>query len=69
MAPVRLCFPFVTGLWLVRMRDRLPSFRLGYLSLTLVLVAVAVFPTLADAGAVKLNGLFEGGASCSSFRS
>ncbi len=29
MAPMRLCFPFVIGLWLYRMRDRLPKLRLG----------------------------------------
>jgi peptidoglycan/LPS O-acetylase OafA/YrhL len=59
MAPVRLCFPFVMGLWLFRVRGRLPFFRLGYLPLTVVLIVLAAFPTLSDVGAVKLNGLYE----------
>ncbi len=61
MAPVRLCFPFIAGLWLFRVRNRLSPLRLGYLPLTFVLVAVAAFPTLSNTGAVRLNGLFEAG--------
>lgn len=59
MAPVRLCFPFVTGLWLYRMRDRLPRFRLGWIPLTVLMVAVMAFPTLPEIGGIQLNGLFE----------
>lgn len=59
MAPVRLCFPFVTGLWLYRMRDRLPKLRLGWIPLTVLMIAVMAFPILPDMNGVKLNGLYE----------
>lgn len=62
MAPVRLCFPFITGLWLYRTKDRLPQIRLGWLPLTIVMVAAIAFPTLPPIGGVKLNGLYE--AAC-----
>jgi peptidoglycan/LPS O-acetylase OafA/YrhL len=62
MAPVRLCFPFVTGLWLYRVKDRLPDIRLGWLPLTILMVAVMAFPTLPAVGGVKINGLYE--AAC-----
>ncbi|MEP9358719.1 acyltransferase [Sphingomonas sp. KR3-1] len=59
MAPVRLCFPFVTGLWLFRVRDRLPRLRLGWLPLSLAMLAITAFPTLAPIGGIKVNGLYE----------
>lgn len=59
MAPVRLCFPFVTGLWLYRVRDRLPRVKLGWLPLTLALLAIAAFPTLPPVAGIKINGLYE----------
>lgn len=62
MAPVRLCFPFVTGLWLYRARDRLPRVRLGWLPLTIIMVAAMAFPTLPPLGGIKINGLYE--AAC-----
>jgi len=62
MAPVRLCFPFVTGLWLYRMRDRLPRTRLGWFPLTVIMVAAMAFPTLPAVDGVKINGLYE--AAC-----
>jgi peptidoglycan/LPS O-acetylase OafA/YrhL len=62
MAPVRLCFPFITGLWLYRMRSRLPQVRLGWLPLTVVMVAAIAFPTLPPIDGVKINGLYE--AAC-----
>jgi len=62
MAPVRLCFPFVTGLWLYRVRERLPNMRIGWLPLSLAMLAATAFPTLPAVGGVKLNGLYE--AAC-----
>ncbi|TDW67605.1 peptidoglycan/LPS O-acetylase OafA/YrhL [Novosphingobium sp. PhB55] len=59
MAPVRLCFPFVAGLWLYRVRDRLPSIRLGWVPLSLLLIGIAAFPTLNPVAGVPLNGLYE----------
>lgn len=59
MAPVRLCFPFVTGLWLYRVRDRLPKIRIGWLPLSLAMLAAIAFPTLPPVGGVKVNGLYE----------
>ncbi|WBO22826.1 acyltransferase family protein [Sphingomonas abietis] len=62
MAPVRLCFPFVTGLWLYRARQRLPRLRLGWLPLTVIMVAAMAFPTLPPVGGIRINGLYE--AAC-----
>lgn len=62
MAPVRLCFPFVTGLWLYRVRGRLPKVRLGWLPLTVIMVAAMAFPTLPEVDGIKINGLYE--AAC-----
>ena len=59
MAPVRLCFPFVTGLWLYRVREGLPSIRLGWIPLSALLIAIAAFPTLKPFGGIPLNGLYE----------
>jgi peptidoglycan/LPS O-acetylase OafA/YrhL len=62
MAPVRLCFPFVTGLWLYRMRGRLPALRVGWLPLSIVMVVAMAFPTLPPVGGIRINGLYE--AAC-----
>ncbi|GHC89871.1 acyltransferase family protein [Novosphingobium pokkalii] len=62
MAPVRLCFPFVTGLWLYRVRDRLPQVRLGWPLLSAIMVGAMLLPIWPVVGGVKLNGLYE--AAC-----
>jgi peptidoglycan/LPS O-acetylase OafA/YrhL len=62
MAPVRLCFPFLTGLWLYRMRDRLPRVRFGWLPLSAVMVIAMALPIFPAVGGIKLNGLYE--AAC-----
>ena len=62
MAPVRLCFPFLTGLWLYRMRDKLPRLRLGWLPLSAAMVLAMIAPTLPEVGGIKLNGLYD--AAC-----
>jgi peptidoglycan/LPS O-acetylase OafA/YrhL len=59
MAPVRLIYPFVTGLWLYRMHDRLPRIRLGFLPLTLVLLAAFMMPVLPTIGSFSCNGLYD----------
>jgi peptidoglycan/LPS O-acetylase OafA/YrhL len=58
-APVRLAFPFITGLLIYRVRDRLPAWRLGFLPLTVVLAVALSLPQLPSPGGVKLNGLYE----------
>jgi peptidoglycan/LPS O-acetylase OafA/YrhL len=62
MAPVRLCFPFVTGLWLHQVHHVLPRWRAGYLALSVVLVALFAAPTLPVASGVAWNGVYE--AAC-----
>src|SRR6202000_2100183 len=62
MAPVRLCFPFITGLWLYRMQDRLPRMQLAWLPLSVLMVAAMAFPTLPATGGIRINGLYE--AAC-----
>ena len=52
MAPTRLAYPFLTGLWLHRMRGRLPRFHLGFLPLTALMAVALVVP-------VPWNGLYE----------
>lgn len=61
-APMRLCFPFITGLWLYRVRGAISFVRLGFLPLTAILTVAVIFPLLPDVGGVKLNGLYE--AAC-----
>ena len=66
MAPIRLAYPFVTGLWLYRVRDRLPSvlrrLRAGWLPLTALLALAFLAPIMPEAGGVRWNGLYE--AAC-----
>lgn len=59
MAPVRLAFPFITGLWLYRVKDRLPRWRLGFLPLSIVLAVAFALPTWPALGGFKMNGLYE----------
>jgi len=59
IAPIRLAFPFLTGLLIYRLRRRLPRIEIGYLPLSLVLLAVFLTPTLSVAGLFKANGLFS----------
>lgn len=62
MAPIRLTYPFVTGLWLYRVRDRWPRMTVGWFPLSAVLALAFLAPTLPDVGGVRLNGLYE--AAC-----
>lgn len=59
MAPTRLAFSFVTGLLLFRLYPRLPRLRAGFYTLSLVLIAVFLLPTIPAVGGIGLNGLFE----------
>lgn len=58
MAPVRLAFPFVCGLWLHRAIRHLPKRRLGLVPLSLVLLAVFAAPVVGRAGTTS-NGIAE----------
>lgn len=59
MAPIRLVFPFVTGLWLYRVHDRLPRIKVGFLPLTVVLLAAFMVPVLPKLGSFTCNGLYD----------
>ena len=59
MAPIRLVFPFTTGLWLYRVHDRLPRIRVGFLPLTIVLLAAFMVPVLPKLGSFSCNGLYD----------
>ncbi|WP_025885368.1 acyltransferase family protein [Asaia prunellae] len=59
MAQIRLYFPFVTGLWLYRLRDRLPRFRLGWLPLSVIMTAAMLVPIIPESDGVKWNGFYE----------
>ncbi|WP_137899532.1 acyltransferase [Sphingomonas sp. 2SG] len=61
-APVRLAYPFVTGLLLYRLGDQLPRLRLGFVTLSIVLALAFAAPVFPAVGALKLNGLYE--AAC-----
>ncbi|TCM16450.1 peptidoglycan/LPS O-acetylase OafA/YrhL [Novosphingobium sp. PhB165] len=61
-APLRLCYPFLIGLWLYRVRGRLPRIRLGLLFLSAVLIVAIACPILPEVGGIKLNGIYE--AAC-----
>jgi peptidoglycan/LPS O-acetylase OafA/YrhL len=59
MAPIRLTFPFVTGLWLYRMQDRLPRIKAGFLPLSIALLAAFMVPVLPKLGTFSFNGLYD----------
>jgi peptidoglycan/LPS O-acetylase OafA/YrhL len=59
MAPIRLAFPFVAGLWLYRVYDRLPRINLGFLPLTAALLAAFMTPVLPKLGSFSCNGLYD----------
>lgn len=59
MAPVRLAFPFIMGLWLYRVRAHLPRLRLGWLPLSAIMIAIIAAPIVPDLNGIKLNGLYE----------
>lgn len=59
MAPVRLAFPLITGLWLHRIHSRAPRLRLGHLALTAVLVALFAMPAWPAIGHIAWNGAYE----------
>jgi len=63
MAPIRLAYPFVTGLWLYRVRDRLPRalqrLRAGWLPLTAVITLAFLAPIMPELSGIRLNGLYE----------
>ena len=59
MAPIRLTFSFVTGLWLYRVRNRLPQPKIGFLLLTAILVIAFTMPIFPKINGVSVNGLYE----------
>ena len=59
MAPIRLAFPFVTGLWLFRVHDRLPRFKVGFLPLSILLLGAFAVPVLPKLGTFSCNGLYD----------
>ena len=58
-APVRLAYPFLTGLLLFRLQDRLPRWRIGFVPLSVVLGLAFAARVLPVVGGVKLNGLYQ----------
>jgi len=58
-APVRLAYPFITGLLIFRLHDRLPRWRIGFVPLSLILCVVFAAPVLPSYGGLKLNGLYQ----------
>ena len=57
-APTRMAFSFTMGLWLYRMRDRFPRLRLGWIALSVILVAAFAMP-LVPKTIPHGNGLYE----------
>jgi peptidoglycan/LPS O-acetylase OafA/YrhL len=57
-APARMAFSFTMGLWLYRVRDRLPKVRLGWAVLSAILVLAFATP-LVPKSLPHGNGLFE----------
>lgn len=57
-APARMAFSFTMGLWLYRVRDLGPKLRLGWVVLSVVLVAIFATP-LVPQSVPHGNGLFE----------
>ncbi len=57
-APTRMAFSFTMGLWLYRVRGWMPKLRLGWIVLTLVLVAAFAMPKV-PASVAHGNGIYE----------
>jgi peptidoglycan/LPS O-acetylase OafA/YrhL len=58
MGPARMAFSFTMGLWLYRVRKRLPKLRLGWVPLSVILVLLFAVP-MVPASIAHGNGLFE----------
>lgn len=58
-APVRLAYPFLAGLILYRLGDRLPRLRPGFLPLSLILMLLFAAPVWPEVGGVKWNGVYQ----------
>jgi peptidoglycan/LPS O-acetylase OafA/YrhL len=58
--PTRMGFSFTMGLWLYRVRDKLPKLKTGWLLLSLILVVAFAAPHVPDRIAHG-NGLYEAG--------
>lgn len=58
-APVRLVYPFVAGLLLYRVRNRLPSIRLGFIPLSIIMAAAFACPSLPKLGGVELDAIYD----------
>jgi peptidoglycan/LPS O-acetylase OafA/YrhL len=58
LSPVRTAFPFFAGLLLQRSGVRL-NLRVGWIGLSVALLAAFAAPLFGDIGALKTNGLFE----------
>ena len=59
MAPIRLTFPFMTGLLLYRVHDRLPRLKVGFLPLSIALLTAFMMPVFPKLGSFSWNGLFD----------
>ncbi len=59
MAPTRLAFPFITGLWLYRIHDKIKLPKLGFWTLSLILLVFLSLPSFADIKPWPINGIFE----------
>ncbi len=57
-APTRMAFSFTMGLWLYRVRDRLPKLRMGWIALSILLVIAFAMP-LVPQSVPHGNGLYE----------
>src|ERR1700689_1438808 len=62
MAPLRLTFSFVLGLWLYRIHHRIRFPKIGLLLLSIVLVGCFQMPQFSNASGCSLNGLYD--AAC-----
>jgi peptidoglycan/LPS O-acetylase OafA/YrhL len=60
-APVRLAYPFLAGLLLYRLGDRLPRITLGFPLSSAILLALFAAPVLGMWHGIALNGLYQAG--------
>lgn len=59
-APVRLAYPFLAGLLIFRLHDRLPRWRIGFVPLSLILMLAFAAPAWSTEGFIKPNGMYQG---------
>ena len=59
MAPTRLAYPFIMGILLFRLRNKIKLPQLGIIPLSIIMIAVTLAPIFPKIGNFGFNGIYE----------